>query len=69
MVDNFKVGLKIFVLGLLKKDFEFVFYFFSFVEKVELLSFTDFEVLINQFIEKLLELLGACIDRHGINSN
>jgi hypothetical protein len=68
MVDDFEVCLKVFVLNLLEKDFQFVFNLLCFVEKVELLTFTRFEILIYEFVEQLLKLLRACLDWHGINS-
>lgn len=68
MIDDFKIRFKVFVLDLLKEDFEFVFDLFGFVEEVELLSFTLLEVLVDEFIDKFLELLGASSNWHRIDS-
>lgn len=50
MVNDFEVGFEVFVLDLLEENFELVFDFFGFVEKVELFTLTRFEVLINEFV-------------------
>ena len=68
MVDDFEVGLKVFVVNLLEIDFEFVFDLFGFMEEVELLSLSGFEVLIDEFIDELLELFGPCVDGHRVDS-
>lgn len=68
MVDDFKIGFKIFELDLLEEYIEFVLNLLCFVEEVELLSFARFEVLIDELIDEFLELFGACADWHCINS-
>lgn len=50
MINDFKISFKIFVLNLLEEYFKFIFYFFSFMEKVEILSFSRFEILIDKFV-------------------
>ena len=57
MINYFEVGFEILVLNLLEEDFQFVFYLFYFVEKVELLPFTCLDILIDELIDKFLELL------------
>lgn len=68
MINDFKISFEFFVLNLLEKYFKFVFYLFRFVEKVEILTFSRFEILINEFIDQLLELLWSCINRHGVDT-
>ena len=57
MINYFEVGFEILVLNLLEEDFQFVFYLFYLVEKVELLPFTCLDILIDELIDKFLELL------------
>lgn len=50
MINDFKIGFEIFVLNLLEKYFKFIFYFFCFMEKVKILSFSRFKILIDKFV-------------------
>jgi hypothetical protein len=68
MVDDFEIGLKVFECNLLEKYFESVLDLLRFMEEVELLSFTSLEVLVDELIDKFLELFRPCVDWHGINS-
>ena len=68
MVNHFEICLKVFELNLLEKHFKFVLDFLGFMEKVKLLSFIGLEVLVDEFIDKFLELFGTCVNWHGINS-
>ena len=68
MINDFEVGFKILVLNLLEEDFQFVFYLFYLVEKVELLPFTCLDILIDELIDKFLELLRPWVNWHRVNS-
>lgn len=68
MINHFEICLKVFELNLLEKHFQFVLDFLGFMEKVKLLSFVGLEVLVDELIDKFLELFGACVNWYGINS-
>lgn len=63
MIHNLKVGFKVGVAYLLKKDLELGLDFLSLVEEIELV----FLFLTQDAIDKLLELLWACCNWYLIN--